>query len=331
MKVIVTGGAGFIGSHLTEKLAKIKKIKKIIIIDHLQDGTLKNLNKILKNKKIVIIKKDIRNLKSILKVFKNVHCVFHLAAIADIVPSIVNPKDYVDTNFGGTINILEAMRLNKVNRIIYAASSSCYGLTPSKGVNEKYKISTLYPYSFSKNVGEQAILHWSKVYGINYISLRLFNVYGPRSRTTGAYGAVMGVFLKQKLSKKPLTVVGNGKQTRDFINVDDVVKVFIKSCFSKINNQIFNVGTGKSQSINYLANLIGGKKIYIPKRPGEPKFIKAKINKIKKQLKWYPKIKFEDGVNELIQNIEYWKSAPLWNKKKIKQATKIWFKNLKKK
>ena len=329
MKVIVTGGAGFIGSHLVEKLTKIKKIKKIVIIDHLRDGTLKNLNKILKNKKVVIIKKDIRNLKSIQKAFNNVYCVFHLAAIADIVPSIVNPKDYVDTNFGGTINILEAMRINKVKRIVYAASSSCYGLTPSKKVNEKYKISTLYPYSFSKNAGEQAVLHWSKVYGINYVSLRLFNVYGPRSRTTGAYGAVMGVFLKQKLSKKPLTVVGDGRQTRDFINVDDVAEVFIKSCFSKIKNQIFNVGTGKPQSINYLANLIGGKKIYIPKRPGEPFNSKANVSKIKKMLKWKPKIKFEKGINDLLKNINYWKSAPLWNRKNINKATEVWFKNLK--
>ena len=329
MKVIVTGGAGFIGSHLAEKLTKIKKIKKIVIIDHLRDGSLKNLNKILSNKKIVILRRDIRNLKSIQKVFKNVYCVFHLAAIADIVPSIVNPKDYVDTNFGGTINVLEAMRLNKVKKIIYAASSSCYGLTPSKSVNEEYKISTLYPYSFSKNAGEQAVLHWSKVYGINYISLRLFNVYGPRSRTTGAYGAVMGVFLKQKLSDKPLTIVGNGKQKRDFVNVYDVVEVFIKSCFSKVKNQIFNVGTGKPKSINYLANLIGGRKIFIPKRPGEPFNSKANVNKIKRLLRWKPKIKFERGIDELLKNINYWKSAPLWNKKNIKKATEIWFKNLK--
>ena len=167
------------------------------------------------------------------------------------------------------------------------------------------------------------------MYGINYISLRLFNVYGPRSRTTGAYGAVMGVFLKQKLSEKPLTIVGNGKQKRDFVNVDDVVDVFIKSCFSKVKNQIFNVGTGKPKSINYLANLIGGRKIFIPKRPGEPFNSKANVNKIKRLLRWKPKIKFERGIDELLKNINYWKSAPLWNKKNIKKATEIWFKNLK--
>tara|TARA_B100000900_G_C20589364_1_gene720999 strand:+ start:297 stop:1292 length:996 start_codon:yes stop_codon:yes gene_type:complete len=331
MKVVVTGGAGFIGSHLTEKLISIKKIKKVIVIDHFEDGSKKNLIKVKDSKKLKIIKENITKLDKIEKFFKGIDYVFHLAAIADIVPSVVKPKEYLDTNFIGTINILEASRKYKVKKIIYAASSSCYGLANNNDISENAKISTLYPYSFSKNIAEQAVVHWSEVYGLKYISLRLFNVYGLRSRTTGAYGAVMGVFLKQKLSKKPFTVVGDGKQKRDFINVYDVVEAFIKGAFSKSINQIYNVGTGKPNSVNKLVKILKGKKIYIPERPGEPKFLKAKIKKIKKQLKWSPKIKFEDGVNELIQNIKYWKSAPLWNKKNIKQATKIWFKNLKKK
>ena len=300
-----------------------------IVIDHLQDGSKKNLKNILNNKKIKLVKEDIRNFIKIKNHFKNVDCVFHLAAIADIVPSIVHPKDYLDTNFGGTINILEAMRANKVNKIIYAASSSCYGITPPKKISENYKISTLYPYSLSKYLGEKALTHWSNVYGINFISFRLFNVYGPRSRTTGAYGAVMGVFLKQKLSNKPLTIVGDGKQTRDFVNVYDVCDAFIKACFSRVKNEIFNVGTGRPSTINQLAKIIGGKKIFIPKRPGEPLTSKADIRKIKKLLKWKPKITFEKGVRQLLFNINYWKSAPLWSKNKIKKATKVWFDNLK--
>tara|TARA_B100001250_G_C19815634_1_gene798176 strand:- start:2772 stop:3761 length:990 start_codon:yes stop_codon:yes gene_type:complete len=329
MKVIVTGGAGFIGSHLSEKLLKNKKIKQIIIIDHLLDGSKKNLKNILKNRRVKLVKVDICKFDKIERYFKGVTYVFHLAGIADIVPSIVTPKSYIDTNFTGTINILEAMRKYKVKKIIYAASSSCYGITKKKAIDEKYKISTMYPYSFSKYIAEQAIIHWSKVYKTNFISLRLFNVFGPRSRTTGAYGAVMGVFLKQKLSNMPFTVVGNGKQTRDFINVEDVASAFIKGAFSNIKNRVYNVGTGKPQSINYLTKLLNGKKVFIPRRPGEPYYSKANISKIKKELKWKPKITFENGVKELISNINYWRSAPLWSKEKIKNATKTWFKNLK--
>ena len=201
-------------------------------------------------------------------------------------------------------------------------------LPPKKKLNENFAISTLYPYSFSKNIAEQAIIHWSKVYKLNFISLRLFNVFGIRSRTTGAYGAVMGVFLKQKLSNKPFTVVGNGKQTRDFIYVSDVAEIFEKSAFSNKKNEIYNVGTGKPQSILYLTQLLKGKKIHIPKRPGEPDFLKADISKIKKQLRWTPKVSFEKGIDQLIKNIDYWKSAPLWNSKKIKEATKNWFEHL---
>ena len=329
MKVIVTGGAGFIGSHLTEKLLNNKNIKKVVVIDHLLDGSKKNLINVLKNKKFQLVKENICNFDRIEKYFKQAKYVFHLAAIADIVPSIVNPKEYTDSNISGTINVLESVRRHNVDKIIYAASSSCYGITKNMTIKENYRISTMYPYAFSKYTAEQAIIHWSNVYNIKYVSLRLFNVYGPRSRTTGAYGAVMGIFLKQKLSNKPLTIVGDGKQTRDFVNVDDVANAFVKAAFSNVHKSIFNVGTNKPQSINYLAKLIKGKKIYIPKRPGEPRYSCASISKIKKELNWQPKISFEKGIKELMKNINYWKSAPLWNKTSIKNATKIWFKNLK--
>lgn len=329
MKVVVTGGAGFIGSHLAESLIKNRKISKVLVIDHLLDGSKKNLKNIINHKKFKLVKANICNLKLIDRHFKNAKYVFHLAGIADIVPSIVDPIDYVTTNFMGTIHILECARKYKVKKLIYAASSSCYGITSKKKINEKSIISNMHPYAFSKNIGEQAILHWSKIYKLNFISLRLFNVFGTRSRTTGAYGAVMGIFLKQKLSKKPFTVVGDGKQTRDFIYVSDVAEAFIKSAFSNRKNEIYNVGTGKPQSVLYLTKLLKGKKIHIPKRPGEPDFSQADISKIKKHLKWKPKITFEEGINQLIKNISYWKSAPLWSSKKIKHATKDWFQSLK--
>ena len=161
------------------------------------------------------------------------------------------------------------------------------------------------------------------------ISLRLFNVYGTRSRTSGTYGAVLGVFLKQKLSNKPFTVVGNGNQTRDFIFVSDVVSAIMCSINSKIKGEIFNIGSGKTYSINHLVKLIGGKKIYIPKRPGEPDCTHSNISKAKKLLLWKPKITLKNGIKTILNNIEYWKNAPLWNKNSINNATKDWFKYLK--
>ena len=328
MKVIVTGGAGFIGSHLVDTLRNNRRIKKIIILDHLNDGSKRNLKESIKNKKVRLIRENICNLNRIKKYFKGVKVVYHLAAIADIVPSIDNPLEYINNNFNGTINVLEAMKIYKVKRIIFAASASCYGMTKKIPTKEIEKIETHYPYSFSKYIAEQAVIHWSKVYNLEYISLRLFNVYGLRSRTTGAYGAVIGVFLKQKLMNKPFTIVGNGKQTRDFVNVKDVAKAFEKASFTNKKNKVYNVGTGKPKSVNYLAKLLGGKSIKVPKRPGEPDISQADISKIKKDLRWYPAISFENGVKELLKNINFWKNAPLWDKTKIKKATSIWFKYL---
>ena len=328
MKVIITGGAGFIGSHLAERLIKEQKIKSIIIIDHFQDGSIKNLRSFSKNKKIKIIKKNICNIRKNESVFKNAECVFHLAAIADIVPSIEKPFEYCNNNFIGTLRILEAMRHHKIKKIIFAASASCYGIPKKYPTNEKEKILTKYPYAFSKFISELAIIHWAEVYKINFISLRLFNVYGLRSRTTGAYGAVMGIFLKQKLSNKPLTLVGDGNQKRDFVNVTDVAEAFVKAFKSKIKNEIFNIGASKPIKIIELIKMLNCKFIKIKKRPGEPDITFANIYKARKYLKWQPRMSFEDGMNELIQNINYWDKAPLWNKKSINKSTKTWFKYL---
>ena len=330
MNVIVTGGAGFIGSHLVEHLLKISNVKKIVLIDSFTNGSKKNISHFIKNKKLKIIKKDINKIKVNDNNFKKIDYVFHLAAIADIIPSINNPMYYCKTNFIGTINILEAMRYNKIKKIIYTASSSCYGIQKKYPTDEKSFIDTRYPYAFSKYIGEQAIVHWSKVYKINFVSLRLFNVFGTRSRTTGSYGAVMGIFLKQKLSNKNLTVVGNGQQKRDFIYVTDVVKALIKSMYlSKRKNYIFNIGSSKPIKILDLVKIVGVKYVKIPKRPGEPNVTCANIKKAKKILKWSPKVSFKDGMSILLKNINYWNDAPLWTKSKIKNQTKNWFKFLK--
>ena len=326
MIAIVTGGAGFIGSHLTELL--LKKGFKVKVIDNLVTGRIENLSKV--KKKITFLKESVENYLKIEKHFKACDYVFHLAGLADIVPSIEKPEKYYNTNVTGTLNVLRASKKYNIKKVVYAASASCYGMVKNFPTNESNNISTEYPYALTKFLGEELVSHWAKTYNLSTISLRLFNVYGIRSRTTGAYGAMFGVFLAQLFNKKPLTIVGDGKQTRDFTYVTDVANAFYLASKSKIFHDIFNVGTGKPTSVNFIASKLGGKKIYIPKRPGEPQKSQANIKKIQRNLKWYPKINIEDGIKIMIRNINDWRNAPIWTPKKIKVETKAWFDFLKK-
>ena len=326
MKTLVTGGAGFIGSNLVDKLVQLGH--KIIVIDNLSTGRISNLK--LVEKKIKFVKADIYSSKGLEKYFKNIDCVFHLAGLADIVPSITNPKDYFNTNVVGTFNVLNASNKAKVKKFIYSASASCYGIPEKYPTDEKSKIDPRYPYALTKFLGEQMIMHWRKVYGMPNISLRFFNVYGPRSRTTGAYGAVFGVFLAQKLANKPLTIVGDGTQTRDFIHVNDVVNAIQLTAKNGKDGEIYNLGNGEEVSVNKIAEIISGDRINIPKRPGEPDRSLADISKIKEKLNWAPKVTIEKGINMLLENIQEWKDAPVWTPKSIEKATKTWFKLLEK-
>jgi len=324
MKAIIIGGAGFIGSHLADCL--IKENFKVKIIDNLSTGRIENIKNIKKS--IKFLKFDISKKGEWQKEFKNIDYVFHLAALADIVPSIDNPEIYYQSNVTGTLNVIEACKKYKVRKIIYSASSSCYGIPKNYPTKETEKIDPKFPYAVTKYFGEQLLIYWSRIYKINYISLRLFNVYGPRSRTSGTYGAMFGVFLAQKLNNKPYTLVGDGKQSRDFTYVSDVVSAFLIAAKSRLENKIFNVGSGKAIQVRTIIKLLGGSYIKIPKRPGEPHITHANIEKIKKELGWKPKIDIKEGINIMLKNINFWKNAPLWNRKKIKIATKNWFKYL---
>ncbi len=327
MKSIVTGGAGFIGSHLVEQLIKMKH--KVIVLDNFSTGREENLSH-LKNK-IKLVKCDISNKGKWTNEFKNTDWVFHIAALADIVPSIQNPVNYFNSNVIGTFNVIRSCKINKVKRVIYLASASCYGLSKKYPTTEKAEIKPEYPYALTKLLGEQIVMHWSKIYGVPSLSLRLFNVYGTRSRTSGTYGAVFGVFLAQKLADKPLTIVGNGNQTRDFTYISDVVNAIICAVKSDKDGEIYNVGTGRPISVNKIAKLIGSKKIvYISKRPGEPDHTQADIGKIKKDLGWKPKVNINVGIRIILKNISYWKKAPVWTPSSIKNVTKEWFKILNK-
>ena len=325
MKVIVTGGAGFIGSHLVESLIRLNH--NVIVLDNFSTGRFENIKHL--KKKIKIIRCDLSEKGRWEKSFKNVDWVFHLAALADIVPSIQKPETYFRSNIVGTHNILVNAVKFKVKRFIYTASSSCYGIPKKFPTKENEKIDTQYPYALTKRLGEELVLHFSKIYKLKSISLRFFNVYGTRSRTSGTYGAMFGVFLAQKLKGFPLTIVGNGKQTRDFTYVTDAVDSLILAAKSKFSGKIYNVGSGKTVAINKIIKLLNVKEtIYIPKRPGEPDCTFADIKKIKKELKWRPKISIEDGVKKLLKEINYWSNAPVWTRKKIKNATRDWFKFL---
>jgi len=322
---LVTGGAGFIGSHLVDLL--LSKGHQVRVLDDLSGGHYENIKHNLKNKNFIFKKKNILFLKKNENIFKDVQYVFHLAGKGDIVPSIENPEDYMNTNVMGTVKVLENCRKLNLKKFIYAASSSCYGLakTPTK---ENHPISPLYPYALSKYMGEQACFHWAKVYKIPINSIRIFNAYGTRVKTTGVYGAVFGVFLKQKLKNKPLTIVGNGSQRRDFLYVTDVANAFYLLSKSKYTNNIYNVGADKPVKIMNLAKLLSNKFQFIPRRPSEPDCTWANISKIKNHTGWKPKISFIIGVKKMLENIKDWSNAPLWDVKSINKATKTWFKYL---
>ena len=321
---VVTGGAGFIGSHMTDRL--LEAGYRVRVVDNLSGGRACNLAHHVRNTDLSLESLDIRDLPSDSSVFKDVQKVFHFAGIGDIVPSIEQPVDYMATNVQGTVQVLEAARHSRsLQSLVYAASSSCYGLaaTPTR---EDYPIQPQYPYALIKYLGEQVVLHWGQVYGLPVNSLRIFNAYGPRVRTTGAYGAVFGVFFRQKLAGEPYTLVGDGTQKRDFIYVKDVVEAFFLAAQSRHTGEVYNVGADNPQTILSLVALLGGDVVLLPKRPGEPDCTWASIDKIKKQLAWQPQVDFPTGVAIMLKDIERWRDAPLWNAESIAEATQTWFK-----
>jgi UDP-glucose 4-epimerase len=319
---IVTGGAGFIGSHMVDLL--LERDFSVRVIDNFTGGHAANLKHQDDNADLVVDRRDIRALEPTDSIFSGARLVFHFAGIGDIVPSIEKPAEYMDVNVQGTVKILEGARHAGVEKLVYAASSSCYGLAETP-TTESHPIMPQYPYALSKNQGEQAVFHWHQVYGLPTNSVRIFNAYGTRVRTTGAYGAVFGVFLKQKLAGKPFTVVGDGTQTRDFLYVTDVARAFLAAGETDHVGQIYNIGAGDPKPVNQLVDLIGGPVTYVPKRPGEPDCTWADISKIREELGWEPRVSFEDGVALMMADIEHWRDAPLWEPDSIAEATRTWF------
>ncbi len=320
---VVTGGAGFIGSHAVDLLRDGGY--RVHVIDNLVGGRLANLEHRRTDPDLVVEERDIRDVPVGDPLFADARMVLHFAGIGDIVPSIEQPLEYLSTNVQGTARMLECARAaGTVEKFVYAASSSCYGLadTPTR---EDHPIRPKYPYALSKYQGEQAALHWHAVYGLPVNSIRIFNAYGTRSRTSGAYGAVIGVFLRQKLAGRPFTVVGDGTQTRDFLYVTDVAKAFLAAATTPLDGRIWNLGAGRPQSVNRLVELLGGDRVYIPRRPGEPDCTFADIAAITRDLGWAPEVSFEEGIQRVLDTIDYWREAPLWDPDSIADATRSWF------
>lgn len=329
MKALVTGGKGFIGSHLVEKL--LNDGHQVTCLD-LTTASYWNIERFLFHDNFSRTFVDIGASDACERIFRllsahQIDFIFHLAGLADIVPSINAPLKYFETNVLGTLNVLEAARQARVKKLVYASSSSIYGIPDAKYIptSEEAPIKPQYPYAETKYQGERWVSHYDQIYHLPTISLRLFNVYGPRSRTTGAYGAVFGTFLAQKINGKPLTVVGDGRQSRDFVFVTDVCDAFVKAAESEVAGEVFNVGADQPQTILRLAELLGGEIIHLPKRPGEPNITHADISKIKRMLNWTPRVSFEEGVKIMLDNIDFWKDALVWTPESIEKATKTWF------
>jgi UDP-glucose 4-epimerase len=324
---LVTGGAGFIGSHLVDRL--IAQGRTVRVIDNFVVGRRANLKQHDGNARLAVIEADIADGVAVAAAASGVERIFHLAARAEIVPSIQEPQAYFRANVDGTFCVLEAARRHRVKRLVYTASSSCYGIPSHYPTPESAPPDPRYPYALTKYLGEQMVLHWAQVYRLPAVSVRFFNVYGPRARTSGTYGAVFGVFLAQLLAGEPLTIVGDGEQTRDFTFVSDAVDALITVAASDKIGEVYNVGSGRPASVNELVALLGSPPtVRIPKRPGEPDCTWADISKIQRELGWQPKIGFADGVRVMRQNIDYWRDAPVWTVSRIAEATSDWFRFL---
>lgn len=295
-KTIVTGGAGFIGSNLVDKLLNLKH--KVIVIDNESSDAHE---KFYWNDKCENHKLNICDYEKILPLFKDIDYVFHIAAEARIQPAILDPTKAVKTNVLGTCNILQAARENKVKRVIYSSTSSAYGLKNIPPLVETMPKDCLNPYSVSKTAGEELCSMYYKLFGLETVIFRYFNVYGERQPTKGQYAPVIGLFLKQKSNNKKMTVVGDGLQRRDFTHVNDVVEANILAALSDNNNilgEVFNIGTGTNHSVLQLVEMIGGEYEHIPPRIGESRITLASIKKAETMLNWKPTIKLEDWIND---------------------------------
>lgn len=295
---VVTGGAGFIGHHLVRAL--IKEGHEVFVIDDLVSGKKKDVD--AKAHLNVIDITDLKSLQKAFKSFGKIDYVFHLACRPRVQFSIDHPDQTNDTNITGTLNVLIAARDQKVKRVIFSSSSSVYGNQKTMPLKEAMIANPQSPYGLQKYVGEMYMKMFYSVYGLETVCLRYFNVFGPDQDPKGSYAQALPKFIEQRKIGQPITITGDGKQTRDCTHVSDVVRAnILASRSSKVGKgEAMNIGGGKNYSINDMAKLIGGKIQYIPAR-FEPRNTRADISLAKKLLNWTPKVSLEQGIKELLR------------------------------
>jgi UDP-glucose 4-epimerase len=297
LKILITGGAGFIGSHLADKL--IQQGHQVKILDNFLTGKKENINQ-----NAEFIQEDIRNLEKIKPHFKAIDYVFHTAALPRVQESIENPLETNEINITGTLNVLIAARDAKVKKVIYSASSAAYGDSEILPLTEDMKPSPKNPYGLQKYVGEEYCKLFSMFYNLKTVNLRYFNVYGKRMSDRGAYVSVMSIFLRQRKNKEPLTITGDGTQTRDFTHVEDVVRANILAMQSdKVGKgETINIGAGKNYSINQIADLFKSAEGIKHTEPRvEVHDTLADNSKAKELLSWQPEKNLEEAIGELIE------------------------------
>lgn len=294
MKVVVTGGAGFIGSHLVDTL--IERGFDVVVIDNLSTGRKENINS-----RAALFQEDIRDLEKIKPIFDSVDYVFHLAARPRVPYSVEFPHEAHTNNALGTLHVLIAARDAGVKKVIFSSSSSVYGHQEKLPLHEEMIPIPKSPYAFQKFIGEQYCRLFYELYGLSTVSLRYFNVYGPRISFDGSYVLVMGKFLQQKLNNEPLTIEGDGEQTRDFTHVKDVIMANILAAESEKvgKGEVINIGANNNHSIKKIAELVGGQTVNLPSRAGDMLHTLADISRAKELLGWEPTVRIEEGIKEL--------------------------------
>jgi UDP-glucose 4-epimerase len=295
--ITVTGGAGFIGSHIVDEL--LVQGEEVTVIDNFSEGTMDNLERWRRHPKLHIARVDIREKRDVELAMRGSWAVFHLAAMSRIQPSITDPILAWEQNVIGTGNVLEAARNLGVKRVVYSASSSAYGRRNEPPLTEDMPTDCLNPYSLSKKVGEEMMDVYLRLYGLSTVSLRYFNVYGPRHQEEGNYATVIAIFRKQKRLCQKMTIVGDGEQRRDFTFVGDVVRANLLALMNNEATGVINIGTGINHSINDVAKMIEGDYEYIPPRLGEAQLTLANRDKAWRVLGWEPNVTLQQGLQVL--------------------------------
>jgi UDP-glucose 4-epimerase len=299
MKSLVTGGAGFIGSNLVDKLLELGH--EVVVIDNEHSDAHDHF---YWNDNAQNYKCDIRDYENTRPLYDGVDYVFHIAAEARIQPTILNPVEAVSINSVGTCTVLQCSREAGVKRVMYSSTSSAYGKNDSPNI-ETQPDDCLNPYAVSKVNGEKLCKMYTELYGLPTVIFRYFNVYGDRQPVRGQYAPVIGIFLRQHAAGESLTIVGDGHQRRDFVHVSDVVQANICAATADVDNdafgQVYNVGTGNNYSVNQIARMISSSTVNLPPRPGEARVTLANIQKIKKTFNWNPVVELKKWMEENIQ------------------------------